>query len=72
VVEFNAGDGISVLVLVNGVFALTLCVPDLDLVIKTTSHELSVVSGDGNGVDILVVADELLNSLAGGNVPETN
>lgn len=71
-VEFDAGDGISVLVLVNGVFALTLGVPDLDLVIKTTSHELSVISRDGNGVDILVVADELLNCLACGDVPETN
>lgn len=43
VVEFDTGDGISVLILVNGVLALTLCVPDLDVMVKTTSNELSVV-----------------------------
>ena len=43
VVEFDTGDGISVLVLVNGVLALTLGVPDLDVVVETTSDELSVV-----------------------------
>ena len=43
-VEFDTGDGISVLVLVNGVLALGTGVPDLDLVIKTTSDDLSVIS----------------------------
>jgi len=61
-----------VLVLVNGVLAETLGVPDLDLLIETTSHDLSVVVGDGNSEDILLVANELLDGLAGGDVPETD
>jgi hypothetical protein len=36
VVEFDARNGIRVLVLVNGVLALRTGVPDLDLVIKAT------------------------------------
>lgn len=72
VVELDAGDGIGVLVLVDGVLALTLGVPDLDLVVETTGHELSVISGDGDGVDILLVTDELLDGLAGGDVPEAD
>ena len=48
VIELNAGDGISVLVLVNGVLALGASVPDLDLVVKTTSDDLSVVGGERN------------------------
>lgn len=71
-VELDAGDGISVLVLVNGVLALTLGVPNLNLLVKTASHELSIISRDGDREDILLVTDELLDGLAGGNVPETN
>jgi len=44
VVEFDARNGIRVLVLVNGVLALRTGVPDLDLVIKATSDDLSVIS----------------------------
>jgi hypothetical protein len=72
VVELDAGDGIGVLVLVNGVLALTLGVPDLDLVVETTGHELSIVGGDGDGEDILGVANELFDGLASGNVPEAD
>jgi len=72
VVELDAGDGIGVLVLVNGVLAETLGVPDLNLVIKTTGQDLSIVVGDGDGEDVLLVADELLNGFAGLHVPETD
>ena len=72
VVELDAGNGIGVLVLVDGVSAVTLGVPHLDLVVETTGHELSIVSGDGDGEDILVVANELLDGLASGDVPEAD
>jgi len=72
VVELDAGDGIGVLVLVNGVLAETLGVPDLNLVVETTGQDLSVVVGDGDGEDVLLVADELLNGLAGLHVPEAD
>lgn len=60
------------LVLVYCVFAKTLGVPDLDLLVKTTSHDLSIVVGDGNSKNISLVANKLLHGLAGGNVPEAD
>jgi len=61
-----------VLVLVNGVLAFTLGVPDLDLVIKTTSDDLSVILTDTDGENILGVTNKLSDSLAGGDVSETD
>jgi len=55
--ELNAGNSISVLVLVDGVFAFTLGVPDLDLVVKTTGDDLSVVLTDADGENILGVTN---------------
>ena len=45
------------LVLVDGVFAFTLGVPDLDLVVKTTGDDLSVVLTDADGENILGVTN---------------
>jgi len=72
VVELDAGNGISVRVLVNGVLALAAGVPDLDLVVKGTGEDLTVISRDGNREDILGVADELGDALALLDVPETD
>lgn len=59
-------------VLVDGVLALSLGVPDLDVVIKTTCDDLSVVLTDTDGENILLVTNQLSDSLAGGDVPETD
>jgi len=72
VVETDDGDGISVLVLVNGELALGAGVPDLDVLVEATSDNLTIISGKGNGEDISVVTDELGDGAAGGNVPQTN
>ena len=48
-VELNAGDGVGVFVLVDGVFALRSGVPDLNLLVKTSSDDLSVIHGEGDG-----------------------
>lgn len=72
VVEPNAGDGVGVAVLVNGVLALGLDVPDLDLVVATSGKDLSVISGQGDGEDVLGVSNELVDGLAGGDVPEAD
>jgi len=72
VVELDAGDGISVGVLVDGVLALATGVPNLDLVVKGTGEDLTVISRDGNGKDILGVADQLRDALALLDVPETD
>jgi hypothetical protein len=52
VVESNARDGISVRVLVNGMFADTVDVPDFDLVIASTGENLVLVGRESNGEDI--------------------
>jgi len=72
VVELDAGDGISMDVLVNGMLALGSSVPDLDLVVESTSDDLSVIVGDGNGKNILGVTNKLGDSSAGGDVPESD
>jgi hypothetical protein len=48
VVELDAGDGIGVLVLVDGVLALGTGVPDLDLFVETAGDDLAIVSGESN------------------------
>jgi len=47
-VELDAGNGIGVLVLVDGVLALRAGVPDLDLFVETTCDDLTIVSGESN------------------------
>lgn len=71
-IEAHAGNGISVSVLVNSVLALSLDVPDLNLVVATSGKDLSVISREGNGEDISGVSNELADSLASGDVPETD
>ena len=72
VVETDNGDGISVLVLLDGVLALGAGVPDLDVSIERASDDLSVVSGKGNGENVSLVTNELGDGGAGGNVPKTH
>jgi len=71
-IEAHAGNGISVSVLVNGVLALSLDVPDLNLVVATSSKDLSVVGRKSNGEHISGVSNKLADSLASGNVPEAD
>jgi len=72
VVELDARDSIGVLVLINGVFAFWTGVPYLDLVIKATSDDLSIISWKSNWKNILRVTNETGDSLAWGNVPKTD
>lgn len=72
VVELDAGNGISVLVLVDGVLALGSGVPDLNLLVEASSDDLSIVGGKGNGEDVLGVTDELVDGSAAGDVPESD
>jgi len=72
VVESHNRNGISVLVFFNSVFALGAGVPDLDLLVETSSDNLSIVSGEINGENITGVTDELGDGSASLHVPETN
>ena len=55
VVESDAGNGVLVLLLVNGMLELGSSVPDLDLLVETSGDDLSVIGGKGNGENILLV-----------------
>lgn len=67
--EADAGNPVSVSI-VDGVLALTEGVPELDGLITSTGNDLTVVSGEGNGEDILGVADEAASGGAVVQVPE--
>ena len=47
----------------DGVFAVAECVPQLDAAITGTGDDLAIIGGEGDGEDIVRVADET----AGGN-----
>ena len=72
VVETDDGNGILMVVLIDGELALGASVPDLDVSVEGASDDLSVVGGEGNGKNVSLVTNELGDGSAGGNVPETN
>jgi hypothetical protein len=55
----------------NGILALTKSVPELDGAIAGTRDDLTVVNGEGNGEDILGVAQETTSGGAGVDIPKT-
>jgi len=59
-------------VLVNGMLALGLDVPDLDLVVTSSGEDLPVVGGKSNGKHILGVSNELVHGFTALDVPETD
>lgn len=42
----------------DGEFAVAECVPQLDSAVAGAGDDLSVVCGEGNGEDVVLVADE--------------
>jgi len=72
VVETDNGNGVGVLVLVDGELALRAGVPDLDLLVKTSSDNLTIISGEGNGEDVSAVTDELGDGSSVCHVPQTD
>jgi len=55
----------------DGVLAVAKSVPELDGPIARTGNDLSVVCGEGNGEDIVGVADEAAGGDTSGEFPET-
>jgi len=55
----------------NCVLAFAEGVPQLDGAITGRGHDLAVVGGEGDGEDVLLVADEAAGSFARGEIPET-
>ena len=68
--DADAGD--PLVVTLEGVLALTDGVPELGGLVARAGDDLTVVSGESDGEDVLAVADEATDGLAGGNVPETH
>ena len=69
--EAHAGDPLSVALVGDGELAVTEGVPQLDGAVTGTGDDLSVVGGEGNGEDIVGVADEGAGGVAGGQLPQT-
>ena len=68
----NAGNPVSMWVLVNGEFANSVDVPNLDGFIDGSGGDLSVVWGESNGENVLGVTDKGLVGLGGLEVPESD
>ena len=55
----------------RSVLTVSQSVPELDFLISARGNDLTVVRGEGDGEDFLLVAGELADSLSGLHVPET-
>jgi len=55
----------------DGEFAITESVPELDSFISTARDDLSVISGEGDGKDIVRVTYEATSGFAGVEIPKT-
>jgi len=72
VVESDAGDPVGMWLLVDGELADTVDVPDLNVLVHGARDDLSVIWGESDGEDILLVTN---HSLVGGallQVPESD
>lgn len=68
--ESHAGDPLGVAILDDGELALTEGVPELHGAVAGSGHDLAVVSREGNGQNILGVANKAAGGLAGGDLPK--
>ena len=68
--EPDAGDPLGVALVGDGVLAVTEGVPQLDGAVTGTGDDLTVVGGEADGKDVVVVADETAGGLTGGKLPE--
>jgi hypothetical protein len=54
----------------DGVLAVTEGVPELDGSVARSRDDLAVVGGEGDGEDVVGVADEAAGGNTGGELPE--
>ena len=55
----------------DGEFAVTQCIPQLNGAIARTRDDLTVIGGEGDGKDIVGVADEAAGRYTRGEFPQT-
>lgn len=68
--ESHAGNPLSVALLGDGELAVTEGVPQLDGSVAGTRDDLTVVGREGDGEDVVGVADESSSGGAGGELPQ--
>lgn len=68
--EADAGDPVGVALVGDGVLAVTEGVPQLDGAVAGSGDDLAVVGREGDGQNIVGVADEAAGGLAGRELPE--
>jgi len=55
----------------DGEFAVSQSVPQLDGSVSGARNDLSVIGGEGNGEDVVGMADERSGGVAGGQLPQS-
>lgn len=72
--EANLGNPVVVVEFLDGVLAVALDVPELDVAVRSGGKNVSSVGGDGAGKDFLGVPvfGEALGGLAVAEIPETH
>lgn len=68
--ESHAGNPLSVALVGDGVLAVAEGVPELDCAVAGTGNDLSVVGGEGDGEDVVGVANEAAGGGAGSELPQ--
>ena len=68
--EADARDPLGVALVGDGVLAVTEGVPQLDGAVARAGDDLAVVGGEGDGQDVVGVADEAAGGGTGGELPE--
>lgn len=68
--EANARNPLGVALVGDGVLAVTEGVPELDRAVTGTRNDLAVVGREGDGQDIVGVADEATSGGTSGQLPE--
>lgn len=68
--EAHARDPLGVTLVGDGVLAVTECVPELDGSVARAGDDLAVIGGEGDGEDVVGVADEAAGGDTGGELPQ--
>lgn len=68
--EPDARDPFGVALVGDGELAVTECVPELDCAVSRAGNNLAVVGGEGDGEDVVGVANEPAGGGAGRKLPE--
>lgn len=68
--EAHARHPLAVALVGDGELAVTEGVPELDCAVAGTGDDLAVVGGEGDGEDVVGVANEPAGGVAGGELPQ--